>query len=95
MTTRPVTTWDVVDGHVALDLQCLDRLYLNGYVPNLLVGGQIVQFVAGQGFPIPSPAVVGRIGDRFRDAVRRLAESLGRQPGRNTGRSSATSAMSS
>jgi len=74
MTTRPVTTWDVLDGHVTLDLQCLDRIYLNGYVPNLQVGGQIVQFLAGQGFPIPSPAVVARIGDRFRDAVRRLAD---------------------
>lgn len=74
MSARPVTTWDVLDGHVTLDLRCLDRLYLNGYVPNLQVGGQIVQFLAGQGFPIPSPAVVGRIGDRFRDAVRRLAD---------------------
>ena len=25
----PVTVNDVLDGHVALDLQCLDRLYLN------------------------------------------------------------------
>ena len=74
MATRPVTTWDVLDGHVTLDLQCLDRIYLNGYVPNLQVGGQIVQFLAGLGFPIPSPAVVARIGDRFRDAVRRLAD---------------------
>jgi hypothetical protein len=74
MATRPVTTWDVLDGHVTLDLQCLDRIYLNGYVPNMQVGGQIVQFLAGQGFPIPSPAVVGRIGDRFRDAVRRLSD---------------------
>ena len=47
MTTRPVTTWDVLNGHVTLDLQCLDRIYLNGYVPNLQVGGQIVQFLAG------------------------------------------------
>jgi hypothetical protein len=74
MATRPVTTWDVLDGHVSLDVECADRLYLNGWVPNLVVGGQIVQFLAGQGFPIPSPAVVGRIGDRFRDAVRRLAD---------------------
>ena len=35
MATRSVTTWDVLDGHVTLDLQCLDRIYLNGYVPNL------------------------------------------------------------
>ena len=27
----PVTVNDVLDGHVALDLECLDRLYLNGY----------------------------------------------------------------
>ena len=53
MATRPVTTWDVLDGHVTLDLQCLDRIYLNGYVPNLQVGGQIVQFLAGAGFPDP------------------------------------------
>ena len=28
----PVTINDVLDGHVALDLQCLDRLYLHGYL---------------------------------------------------------------
>ena len=26
----PVTANDVLDGHVALDIQCLDRLYLHG-----------------------------------------------------------------
>ena len=31
-----VTVNDVLAGHVKLDLQCLDRIYLNGYVPNLL-----------------------------------------------------------
>ena len=36
---------DVLDGHVVLDLQCLDRVYLNGYVPKLQVGGQIVTFL--------------------------------------------------
>lgn len=74
MTTRLVTASDVLDGHVTLDVECLDRIYLNGYVPNLQVGGQIVGFLAHQGFPIPSPAVVGRIGDRFRAAVHRLAD---------------------
>ena len=28
----PVTVNDVLDGHVALDLECLDRLYLHGYL---------------------------------------------------------------
>ena len=24
---------EVLDGHIALDLDCLDRIYLNAYVP--------------------------------------------------------------
>jgi hypothetical protein len=74
MTTRVVRTADVLDGHVSLDLECLDRIYLNGYVPNLQVGGQVVQFLASRGFPIPSPVVVGRIGDSFRRSVRSFAD---------------------
>ena len=35
-----VTAAQVLDGHVTLDLECLDRIYLNGYVPNLQVGGR-------------------------------------------------------
>jgi hypothetical protein len=27
----------LLDSHVALDLECLDRVYLNGRVPNLQV----------------------------------------------------------
>jgi hypothetical protein len=75
MATRPVTTRDILDGHVTLDLECLDRIYLNGYVPNLQVGGQVVGFLAHRGFPIPSPAVVERIGLRFRAAVHAFADS--------------------
>ena len=30
MATRPVTVNDVLVGHVALDLECFDRIYLNG-----------------------------------------------------------------
>jgi hypothetical protein len=73
--TRLVTTSDLLAGHVLLDVECLDRIYLNGYVPNLQVGGQVVQFLAARGFPIPSPVVVNRNGERFREAVRRFADS--------------------
>ncbi|MGH3307626.1 MAG: hypothetical protein ACRDOX_08025 [Nocardioides sp.] len=52
----------------------MDRIYLNGYVPSLQVGGQVVRFLASRGFPIPSPAVVGRIGDSFRRSVRSFAD---------------------
>ena len=49
-----VTVNDVLDGHVVLDLECLDRIYVNGYVPNLQVGGQVASFLTQRiGSPIP------------------------------------------
>ena len=66
---------DLLDDHVQLDVECLDRIYLNGYVPMLQVGGQVVRFLTGHlGNPIPSPAILERIGQRFRTAVDRFAE---------------------
>ena len=74
MATRPVTVSDVLRGHVVLDLESFDRIYLNGYVPLLQVGGQVVSFLTRHlGFPIPSPALLEKIGNRFRLAVRRFA----------------------
>ena len=65
---------DVLDGHVALEVECVDRLYLNVYVPKLQVGGQVVRFLAGHlGNPIPSPAVIEQIGNRFRREVKAFA----------------------
>ena len=66
---------DVLDGHVALDLSCIDRLYLNAYVPNLQVGGQVVTFLTEHlGNEVPSPVLFKRIGDRFRKAVAAFAD---------------------
>ena len=54
---------DLLDGHAALDVECLDRIYLNGYVPNLQVGGQVASFMAAHlRLPIPSPAIMEKIG---------------------------------
>ena len=53
-----VTVNDVLDGHVGLDLECLDRIYLNGYVSMLQVPGQVFTFLTRHlGKPIASPAV--------------------------------------
>ena len=65
---------DVIEGHVVLDIRCLDRLYLNGYVPNLQVSGQVVSFMTAHlKNPIPSPAIMEKIGTRFRASVERFA----------------------
>jgi hypothetical protein len=72
---KPVTVNDVLDGQVALDLECLDRIYLNAWVNNLRVGGQVVSFLTQHlGNPIPSPAIFEKIGTAFRKDVGRLAE---------------------
>jgi hypothetical protein len=73
-----VTVPELLDGHTVLDIECLDRLYLNGYVPKLQVGGQVVTFLHDhRGMPIVSPAVFEQVGTRFRRAVARFADSNG------------------
>ena len=58
---------DALGGHVALEVDCVDRLYLNAYVPKLQVAGQVVQFLVHHlGNPIPSPALFEHISNRFR-----------------------------
>jgi hypothetical protein len=74
MATRVISVNDILDGHVGLDLECLDRIYLNGWVPNLQVPGQVIGFLTSHlGFPIPSPALLEKIGLRFRKDVDRFA----------------------
>jgi hypothetical protein len=71
----PVTINDVLEGHVGLDIECLDRIYLNGYVPNLQMGGQVVSFLTQHlGNPIPSPAILEKVGTAFRPGVASFAE---------------------
>jgi hypothetical protein len=35
---------DLLEGHVALEIQCVDRPYLNAYIPTQ-VGDQVVRFL--------------------------------------------------
>ena len=73
--SRAVTVPELLDGHTVLDIQCLDRVYLNGYVPALQTGGQVFTFLHDhRGMPVASPAVFSQISGRFRQAVDRFAE---------------------
>ena len=75
MMQRAVTVNDVLGGHAALDIECLDRVYLNGYVPILQSSGQVVAFMTQHlGLPIPSPALFDKIGQKFRRAVDSFAQ---------------------
>jgi hypothetical protein len=73
-----VTAADMVAGHVRLDISCLDRVYLNGYVPKLQTpGGVICFFHHHRGQPIASPALFEPIGEKFRKGIRDWAQANG------------------
>jgi hypothetical protein len=66
-----VTAADMVAGQVSLDISCLDRIYLNGYVPGLQTPGGVVYFLHQvRGNPIASPALFEQIGGAFRARMR-------------------------
>jgi hypothetical protein len=73
-----VTADELLDGHTVLDIECLDRVYLNAYVPVLQSSGQVVAFMTQHlGKPIPSPALMEHIGTRFRRSVEAYADANG------------------
>ena len=73
-----VTAADVVAGHVTLDISCLDRVYLNGYVAKLQTPGGVVYFFRDhRGKPIVSPALFEPIGEKFRKDIRDWAQANG------------------
>jgi len=65
---------ELLEGHVTLEVECIDRLYLNGYLPRLATGGGLVGFLTGHlGKPIPSPALLGQITQSWVEALKRWA----------------------
>ncbi len=66
---------ELLDGHVTLEVECLDRLYLNGYIGKMATGAGLSMFMRFQlGKPVPSPAVLGQVSENFRNAVKAEAE---------------------
>jgi len=63
---------ELLEGHVTLEVECMDRLYLNGYVEQLATGVQLKMFLNQQlKKPYASPVLLGQITQDF---VRRLKE---------------------
>jgi len=75
-----VTIKDLLEKHVTLEVESLDRLYLNGYLPKLQTPGQLVTFLMEhRGHPIPSPALLGQMTTAFRSGVEAFAAHQGLQ----------------
>jgi len=53
----------ILRGHVALQVECTDRIYLGGYVGALQRPGQLCYFLTEKrGYRLPSPALLGQGG---------------------------------
>jgi len=64
----------IIKDHVTLSIRCIDRLYLQGYMPKLQTSGGLCYFLRDHlGYPIPSPALFRPMHDRFVSAIKTFA----------------------
>ena len=69
---------EILHDHVTFELEAIDRMYLNAYVPSLQTGGGVVYFLKTQlGVRVPSTAMVAPMSERFVDAIKRFVEREG------------------
>jgi hypothetical protein len=69
---------DVLNDHVVFQVECIDRMYLNVYVPQLQYPAGLVGFVHRRlGLPIASTAPLAPISEGFSKAMRRFARDQG------------------
>jgi hypothetical protein len=69
---------EILDQHVTLELEAIDRMYLNGYVPSLQTGGGVVYFMKQHlGARVPSTTMVAPLSERFVKAIERFVETEG------------------
>ena len=73
-----LTVKDILTDKISLDIECIDRVYLNGYVKHLQLPGGLITFIREQmGFPIPSPMVLPPFTQAFRKRVEKYAKDQG------------------
>ena len=76
--TLPRTVADVLSGHVSFEVECIDRMYLNVYVPQLQYATGLVSYIHHQlGKPVASTAALAPVSEAFSRSVRSFAASCG------------------
>ena len=69
---------EILTNHVTFELEAIDRMYLNAYVPSLQTGGGFVWFVKTQlGARVPSTMMVAPMSQQFVAALERFAVTQG------------------
>lgn len=69
---------EILENHVTLELEAIDRMYLNADVPSLQCGGGVVYFMKTHlGARVPSTMMVAPLSERFVQAIERFIETEG------------------
>jgi len=69
---------EIIQNHVTFELDAIDRMYLNAYVPSLQTGGGVVYFLKTQlGVRVPSTVMVAPMSQRFVEAIERFVKTEG------------------
>jgi hypothetical protein len=69
---------EILHHHVTFELEAIDRMYLNAYVPSLQTGGGLVWFLKTQlDCRVPSTAMVAPMSYAFVAAIERFVEAQG------------------
>src|SRR3989454_5399215 len=69
---------EILQNHVTFEVEAIDRMYLNAYVPSLQTGGGVVYFLKTQlGVRVPSTAMVAPMSERFVEAIGHFVEREG------------------
>ncbi len=69
-----LTVKEVLQDKVSLSIECVDRVYLNGYVKYLQMPGGVINFIRHQkNWPIPSPQMMKKLSKAFRREVKKFA----------------------
>src|SRR4051794_34722917 len=73
--TLPRSVSEVLADYVTLEVECIDRMYLNAYVPALQFPEGAVKFIRSHlGYPIASTVMVAPITHRFVADIRRFVD---------------------
>jgi hypothetical protein len=69
---------EILDHHVTFELEAIDRMYLNAYMPSLQTGAGFVYFLKTQlGVRVPSTVMIAPMSQRFVDAIDRFVAAEG------------------
>jgi hypothetical protein len=69
---------EILKDHVTFELEAIDRMYLNAYVPSLQTGGGVVYFLKNQlGVRVPSTVMVAPMSEQFVEGIEHFVKTEG------------------